>query len=113
MAVLPNSLQSKPLQPKRPYGTLVNLYAISIASTFVFYQNLRRMAKLRSHAMDERQILDMSLERENSAYSFYDGLLESTDVGFLKELLEELRENEGRHVQMIKQRISRLNMGKG
>ena len=63
--------------------------------------------------MDEREILDTALEREKAAYAFYDELIECTDVGFLKELLEELRENEGRHVQLIKQRITLLNMGKG
>ena len=51
------------------------------------------------------EILQAALRREKSAYAFYDGMLKQSTVGFLSEMLEELRDAEFQHVKMIEKKI--------
>lgn len=58
------------------------------------------------------EILELALAKEQTAYSFYDKLLQESKVEFITSLLEQLRDEEGQHVKMIKDKISSLNSGR-
>jgi len=59
------------------------------------------------------EILQIALKKEESSFRLYDNMLQETKVGFVRELIERLREEESKHVRMIRQRIARLEMGRG
>jgi rubrerythrin len=59
------------------------------------------------------RILEAALRKEEASCRFYEGMLRRTNVSFIKELLEELRDEESKHISMIKHKISRLRAGKG
>ena len=56
-------------------------------------------------------VLNLALKKEIAAYRFYDSALQDAKVGLVRDLFELLREEENRHVQMIKKRITRLALG--
>jgi len=64
--------------------------------------------------MTEGEILKMALEKEQASYKLYEDLLrQQKSVEFLRDLLEELRDNEARHIRLIEDRITDLNLGRG
>jgi rubrerythrin len=54
------------------------------------------------------EILQAALKKEKDAYHFYDALFNSTTVFFLQELLEQLRDEEHKHVVLIEKKIAKL-----
>lgn len=58
-------------------------------------------------------ILAASLRKEQAAWTFYDNLLNETQVSFVRDLLEQLREEEARHIQLVKRRLASLEAGRG
>jgi rubrerythrin len=56
-------------------------------------------------------ILQAALKKENDAYHFYEDLLNSTTVLFLQALLEKLRDEEHKHILMIKKEIAKITSG--
>jgi len=57
------------------------------------------------------EILQTALKKEKDAYHFYDTLLNSTTVLFLQELLEQLRDEEHKHVLMIEKILTKMQSG--
>lgn len=57
------------------------------------------------------EILQTALKKEKDAYHFYDTLLNSTTVVFLQELLEQLRDEEHKHVLMIEKILRKMQSG--
>ena len=57
------------------------------------------------------EILQAALEKEKDAYRYYDTLLNSTTVLFLQELLEQLRDEEHKHILLIEKKIKKLTAG--
>lgn len=57
------------------------------------------------------EILQTALKKENDAYHFYEALLDTTTVLFLKELLEKLRDEEHKHILMIQKEIAKITSG--
>lgn len=53
-------------------------------------------------------ILNAALKKEREAYSFYNQLIQSSTVTMVQELLEQLRDEEHKHMVMIEEKISRL-----
>jgi len=53
-------------------------------------------------------ILTAALKKEREAYSFYNQLINSSTVTVVQELLEQLRDEEHKHILMIEGKISRL-----
>ena len=58
------------------------------------------------------EILDMALRKEQSAYRFYDRMARSSAGTIMLDLLEKLREEEGRHVQLIERKLAALRLGR-
>jgi len=56
-------------------------------------------------------ILEAALEKEKAAYQFYDQLLNSTNVGILREIIEHLLEEEYKHIQLIEKKMAALRNG--
>ena len=57
-------------------------------------------------------ILKAALKKEKAAYRFYDNLLkEHKSIEILREMIEQLREEEYRHVQIIEKKIAKLDFG--
>ncbi len=56
-------------------------------------------------------ILESALKKEE-AYHFYDALLQDTKVVVVQELLEKLRDEESKHILMIKKRLTNIKLGK-
>ena len=54
------------------------------------------------------EILQAALKKEKDAYHYYDTLLNSTSVVFLQELLEQLRDEEHKHMLLIERKINKL-----
>jgi len=59
------------------------------------------------------EILQIALKKEESSLKLYNTMLEGSKVQFVRELLQKLRDEEAKHVQMIRKRISQLEMGRG
>ena len=53
-------------------------------------------------------ILTAALKKEREAYAFYNQLINSSTVTVVQELLEQLRDEEHKHILMIEGKISRL-----
>ena len=58
------------------------------------------------------KILHAALEKERQARDFYEGLLPACSVGFVKELVEKLMNEESKHIRMVEDIIVRLNLGR-
>jgi rubrerythrin len=58
------------------------------------------------------QILQKALEKETQARDFYAEFALSCGVDFVRELLEKLRNEESKHMRMIKDMRARLESGK-
>lgn len=58
-----------------------------------------------------REILITALGKEKEAYHFYKELLRTTRPKLLKELLEQLQDEELKHSKMVEKMISRLDRG--
>ncbi len=54
------------------------------------------------------EILQAALKKEKDAYHFYSNLLNTTTVLFLQELLEQLRDEEHKHILMIEKKIAKM-----
>ncbi|HUU41154.1 MAG TPA: ferritin family protein, partial [Desulfatiglandales bacterium] len=59
------------------------------------------------------EILELALKKEQASFRFYDKLLNSTKVSILKDIFEQLRDEESKHIQMIKRKLSSIKLGKG
>jgi rubrerythrin len=57
------------------------------------------------------EILNAALRKEQNSYAFYEDLLEQSTVGFVTDLLEELRDAEFHHMKMIEKKIGALERG--
>ena len=57
------------------------------------------------------EILQAALKKEKDAYRYYDTLLNTTAVSFLQELLEQLRDEEHKHVLMIEKILTKMQSG--
>jgi rubrerythrin len=58
------------------------------------------------------QILQKALEKETQARDFYAEFAANCAVDFVRELLEKLRDEESKHMRMIKDMRTRLALGK-
>ena len=56
-------------------------------------------------------ILEAALEKEKAAYRFYDQLLNNTNIGILREIIEHLLEEEYKHIQLIEKKMAALRNG--
>ena len=54
------------------------------------------------------EILQAALKKEKDAYHFYSNLLNTTTVYILQELLEQLRDEEHKHILMIEKKIAKM-----
>ena len=57
-------------------------------------------------------ILEAALKKEEEAYHFYDALLQDTKVVIVQELLEKLRDEESKHILMVKKILTKIKLGK-
>jgi rubrerythrin len=62
--------------------------------------------------MSPNQLLQVALGKEEEAHRFYDQLLGECRVDMVRELLERLKNEEHKHMRMIEEMITRLNLGK-
>ena len=58
-----------------------------------------------------REILKAALAKEEEAYKFYDNLLKNTKITLLRETLEQLKDEEYKHIKLIKQKILKMDVG--
>lgn len=57
------------------------------------------------------QILEEALKREQAAYKFYASVRDQVKMPLVRELAEQLCEEERRHVRMIEKQIAKLRLG--
>ena len=57
-------------------------------------------------------ILEAALKKEEEAHHFYGTLLQDTKIVAVQELLEKLRDEEFKHILMIKKMITKIKLGK-
>ncbi|OGV64187.1 MAG: hypothetical protein A2283_10190 [Lentisphaerae bacterium RIFOXYA12_FULL_48_11] len=58
-------------------------------------------------------VLQIALRKEEASCRLYEGMLNDSKVSFVRELLEKLRDEEVRHVRMIRKKIVQLEAGRG
>ena len=58
------------------------------------------------------EILAVALKKEQNAFTFYDKVSKATNVDFIKELCDQLREEEAKHIKMIRKKITQHNIGR-
>jgi rubrerythrin len=61
--------------------------------------------------MSARQAMEVALSSEEKAFEFFDGALRHVTDPDVRTLFEELRDEEQRHIGMVKQRLQRLPPG--
>ncbi len=71
------------------------------------------MADNRKTQRTSTDVLQTALRKEEASCRLYDGMINDSRVEFVRELLARLRDEEARHVRMIKNMISRLEAGRG
>jgi len=57
------------------------------------------------------EILEAALTKEKAAYSFYEKLLNNTNIGMLQEIIEHLLEEEYKHIHLIEKKLATLRSG--
>ncbi|NIS68709.1 MAG: hypothetical protein GTO12_07060 [Proteobacteria bacterium] len=57
------------------------------------------------------EILSTALKKEKAAFSYYDRMLKSTNIELIRDLLQELKNEEYKHIKMVENKIRRLNLG--
>jgi len=62
--------------------------------------------------MTPNQLLQVALGKEEEARRFYDQLLGECRIDMVRDLLERLKSEEHKHMRMIEEMITRLNLGK-
>jgi len=58
------------------------------------------------------EILKAALAREKAARDFYGNLARSCRVDFVRELLEQLKDEESKHIRLIQNMLTKLSSGK-
>ena len=58
-------------------------------------------------------VLQIALRKEEASCKLYEGMMNDSKISFVRELLEKLRNEEARHVRMIRKNIALLEMGRG
>ena len=71
------------------------------------------MTETRKTQKTSIDVLQIALRKEEASCRLYEGMMNDSRVDFVRELLEKLRDEEARHVRMIKKMISRLEAGRG
>jgi rubrerythrin len=56
------------------------------------------------------QILNTALAKEKAAFDYYDRMLKSTNIELIEDLLQELKNEEYKHIKMIERLIRRLTL---
>ena len=64
-----------------------------------------------AHPPTPMDVLRAALRKEEAAYRFYASALDTTKVELVRELFTLLRDEEGKHVRMVKERIAKLSLG--
>ena len=59
-----------------------------------------------------RDMLELALRKEKAAYKFYDRLVQQSKVRMVSEMLEKLRNEEYKHVELVEKMISRMELGR-
>ena len=57
------------------------------------------------------EILNTALAKEKAAFGYYDQMLKVTNIEVIQDLLQELKNEEYKHIKMIEAKIRRLNLG--
>jgi len=57
------------------------------------------------------EILNTALAKEQAAFDYYDQMLKSTNIEVIQDLLQELKNEEYKHMKMIEAKLRRLNLG--
>ena len=58
------------------------------------------------------QILQLALAKEKEARDFYDEQAAHCRVGFVRNLLEKLKNEESKHIRLVQGLITKLNVGR-
>jgi rubrerythrin len=58
------------------------------------------------------ELLNLALQKEETARDFYAKLAQGCQIDFVRELLEQLANEEEKHVHMIRNMQARLHVGK-
>ena len=59
-----------------------------------------------------KEILTVALQKEESAYRFYEAVMNSTKVDFIQDLASQLRDEEQRHILLIRKLLTDLDAGR-
>ncbi len=57
------------------------------------------------------EILNRALAKEKAAFNYYDRMLRSTNIDLIQGLLQELKNEEYKHIKMIESKIRQLSVG--
>ena len=69
------------------------------------------MSEANMKSLSVEKILSIALKKEQDSYRFYDDVLQNTKVAILHDIIEELRDEESRHINMIKKKITEMSLG--
>lgn len=57
------------------------------------------------------EVLEEALKREQNAYSFYASVRDQSKMDLIRNLAEQLCEEERRHIRLIEKHITKLHLG--
>jgi rubrerythrin len=67
----------------------------------------------RDTSFTPEEILNTALAKEKAAFNHYDRMLKSTNIELIRDLLQELNNEEYEHIKLVENKIRRLNLGQG
>jgi rubrerythrin len=70
------------------------------------------MSAERSKLATPGEILHAALVKERAAYTFYARMENGSTVGFVRDLAMKLKNEEAKHVRMIEEQITLMNLGR-
>ena len=65
----------------------------------------------KENGLTTEEILNTALAKEKAAFSYYDRMLRSTNIDLIRDLLQELKNEEYKHIKMVETKIRQLNLG--
>ncbi|NIQ39292.1 MAG: hypothetical protein GTN81_11960 [Proteobacteria bacterium] len=62
-------------------------------------------------SLTPEEILNTALAKERAAFSYYDRMLKASNIEVIQDLLQELKNEEYKHIKLVENKIRLLNLG--
>ncbi len=65
----------------------------------------------RETTLTPEEVLNIALAKEKASFKYYERLLNRTNMEWVADLLQELKNQEYKHIRLIERKLERLRLG--